>query len=197
MIEVLNSYLVQHKSINIPGLGTIYVETVPARNDFVNKQLLPPYHIYRFDKYFDAPDKEFFAYLAQQKGIADYEAIRWYNEFAYNLRARIRTNETAEWEGVGVFTKDMSGDIVFKENRQLMPVYAPVNAERVIRSNVSHSIRVGDQETTTTRMSELLSEEVHVEKESWWIYALILAAIAICFAFFYFYRYGMNVGSLF
>jgi hypothetical protein len=26
---------------------------------------------FRFDKYFDAPDREFFSYLAQQKNIAD------------------------------------------------------------------------------------------------------------------------------
>ena len=38
-------------------------------------------------------------------------------------------------------------------------------------------VLVGDQEMTTDHMTELLSEEVHVEKESWWIYALIVFAI--------------------
>src|SRR5690606_17787775 len=103
MSDILNSYLVQHKSISIPGMGTIYVEDVPARSDFVNRQLLPPFSIYRFDKYFDAPDREFFAYLALHKQMADYEAIRWYNEFAYNLRAQIRNGGQAVWDGIGVF----------------------------------------------------------------------------------------------
>lgn len=197
MSDILNSYLVQHKSISIPGMGTIYVEDVPARSDFVNRQLLPPFSIYRFDKYFDAPDREFFAYLALHKQMADYEAIRWYNEFAYNLRAQIRNGGQAIWNGIGIFKQNPSGDIFFEENRENDPVYEPVPAERIIRDNESHSIRVGDNETTTLKMSELLHESVYVEKESWWIYALILAAVGICLAFFYFYSYGFNTGSIF
>ena len=54
MIDVLKSYLVQNKSINIPGLGTIHAEEIPAKNDIVNKQLLPPHYVFHFDKYFDA-----------------------------------------------------------------------------------------------------------------------------------------------
>jgi hypothetical protein len=197
MTDILNSYLVQHKSINIPGLGTIYLETVPARNDFVNRKLWPPFQIYRFDKYFDAPDKEFFTYLATHKKIPDYDAIRWYNEFSYNLRSSIRNNDHAVWEGVGIFRQDGSGEIVFEENRLYNNILPAVTAERVIRSNASHAMVVGDRETTTTKMSELLSEETHVEKESWWIYALIIAAVCICAVFFHVYRYGLQFGSMF
>ena len=197
MMDVLKSYLVQHKSINIPGLGTIYLERVPARVDIVNKQLLPPQYIYKFDKYFDAPDAEFFSYLAAHKKIEDYEAIKWYNEFAYNLRAQIRTDERAEWEGVGIFKKDISGEIIFEDNSQQPAGLIPVAANRIIRSDASHHILVGDRETTTVQMSELLNDQVHVEKESWWLYALILAAIGLSIAFFHFYRYGWSVGSLF
>ena len=39
MVEALYSYLLQHKSLSIPGLGTIFIERVPAQSDFVNKQL--------------------------------------------------------------------------------------------------------------------------------------------------------------
>lgn len=197
MTDILNSYLVQHKSINIPGLGTIYLETVPARNDFVNRKLWPPFQIYRFDKYFDAPDKEFFSYLADHKKMADYEVIRWYNEFAYNLRSEIRNNNLAVWKGVGTFRQDGSGDIVFEEERTYNDIYKAVSAERVIRTNASHTIMVGDHETTTALMSEQLNEEVYIEKESWWIYALIIAAICICAIFFHFYRYGLSFGSMF
>ncbi|WP_315816313.1 hypothetical protein [Paraflavitalea speifideaquila] len=59
MTEALTSYLIQHKSISIPGLGTVYIERIPAQTDFINKQILPPSYHFRFDKYFDAPDKEF------------------------------------------------------------------------------------------------------------------------------------------
>ncbi|HLZ88634.1 MAG TPA: hypothetical protein VKQ52_15370, partial [Puia sp.] len=66
MFAVLNAYLFQHRSISIPGLGTIYLETLPAAVDVADRTMQPPAYHFRFDKYFDAPDKEFFAFVAAQ-----------------------------------------------------------------------------------------------------------------------------------
>ena len=86
MFEILKSYLFQHKSISLPGLGTIIMELVPASLDTGTKEMLPPIYQFRFDKYFDAPDRQFFSWLASYKDIADFEAIRMYNEFSFDLR---------------------------------------------------------------------------------------------------------------
>lgn len=196
MVEVLNSYLVQHKSLSIPGLGTIYVERIPAQTDFVNKQIIAPSYHYRFDRYFDAPDKDFFTYLALQKDIADYEAIRWYNEWAYELRNKIRTEQEVRWENVGVLRTDVTGEIVFEAQQNLVTFLKPVPAERVIRSNAQHTMLVGDREVTNKDMTDYLKEEpVYIEKESWWIYALILASIAAVVIFFHFFHNGVRHGS--
>jgi hypothetical protein len=196
MVAALNSYLVQHKSLSIPGLGTIYVERLPAQSDFVNKQIIPPSYHYRFDRYFDAPDKDFFTYLASQKQIADYEAIRWYNEWAYDLRNKIRTQQEVHWENVGILRTDVSGEIVFEAQQNLVSYLQPVPAERVIRSNAQHTMIVGDKEVTNKVMTDYLNEEtVYVEKESWWIYALILATVAVIVLFFHFIRTGVHSGS--
>ena len=188
MSEALYKYLLQNKSLSIPGLGTIFVERVPAQSDFVNRQLLPPSFHYRFDKYFDAPDKEFFGFLSRQKGIADYEAIRWYNEWAYDLRNQIKTDNPVTLEGVGVLSKDLAGDIQFEA---LMPVESYLNAVpavRVIRSHAKHLLRVGDKEVSSELYVDEEQGNSSVEKESWWIYALVLAAIALVILFFHFYK---------
>ncbi len=99
MFAVLNAYLFQHRSISIPGLGTIYLETFPAEVDVADRTMLPPAYRFRFDKYFDAPDAAFFSYLANQRNIFDYEAIKWYNEFSFELRNRIRAEEQVSWDG--------------------------------------------------------------------------------------------------
>src|SRR6476469_5211820 len=196
MISTLNSYLIQHKSICIPGLGTIYLEKIPAINDFSNRQLLPPSYKYRFDKYFDAPDKEFFSFLASNQNIAEYEAIKQYNEFAYDLRDRIRKEERFDWPQVGILMRDATGEIQFKSEMIQPQFIRPVQAIRVIRQDARHAILVGDQELTTDHMSELLSEEVYVEKESWWIYALIILAVALVILFIYLYQHRWDFGSI-
>jgi hypothetical protein len=192
MYGILNKYLFQHKSISIPGLGSLVAETIPAISDFANKQLLPVQLKFRFDKYFDVPDKNFFTYLSQKKDIADFEAIKWYNEFAADLRNKIRSEEEAVWQGVGVFKKDFGGEVVFEAFASPYEFYPPVKAERIIRADAKHSILVGDKEKTNYEMTELLSDAIYVEKESWWIYALILAAIGLSILFFHFYRNNMK-----
>jgi hypothetical protein len=196
MTEALTSYLLQHKSISIPGLGTVYIERIPAQTDFINKQILPPSYHFRFDKYFDAPDKEFFTYLAQQKDIADYEAIKWYNEWAYDLRNRLRTDEVVEWKGVGALKKDVSGDIVFEASGAIPANQRPAPAVRVIHSNTQHTMLVGDREVTREFSTEETyapyPEEAPAKNNAWWIYALIIAAIALSAIFFHFYQNGFS-----
>ncbi|WP_276486115.1 hypothetical protein [Paraflavitalea pollutisoli] len=199
MIEALTSYLLQHKSISIPGLGTVYIERIPAQTDFVNKQILPPSYHFRFDKYFDAPDKDFFTYLAQQKDMADYEAIKWYNEWAYDLRNRLRTEEAVEWKGVGALRKDASGEIVFEAAGAISSPQQPAHATRVIHSKTQHTMLVGDREVTREFMPvesmDATEEEVPVKDKTWWIYALILTFIALSAIFFHYYKNGFSINS--
>ena len=194
MYSDLNKYLFQHKSISIPGLGSLVAETIPAVSDFANKQLLPVQIKFRFDKYFDSPDREFFTYLSAKRNIPDFEAIKWYNEFAADLRNKIRTDEEAVWEGVGVFKKDFGGEVVFEPYPPKYELFPTVKAERVIHADATHSILVGDKEKTNYEMTELLQDQVYVEKESWWIYALILAAIGLSILFFHLYSNNMRWG---
>jgi len=197
MIEALTSYLLQHKSISIPGLGTVYIERIPAQTDFINKQILPPSYHFRFDKYFDAPDKDFFTYLAQQKDMADYEAIKWYNEWAYDLRNRLRTDEEVHWTGVGTLKKDASGDIVFEASGAIPSPQEPAPATRVIHSKAQHTMLVGDREVTREISAEetVYPEEETPQKSNWWIYAIIIAAIALTAIFFHFYKNGFSAAG--
>jgi hypothetical protein len=199
MTETLLSYLLQHKSLSIPGLGSMYIERIPAQTDFVNKRILPPDYHFRFDKYFDAPDKDFFTYLARQKDIADYEAIKWYNEWAYELRNKLRDGQPIQWKGIGTLKKDVSGEIVFEAAGAIPTLHEPAPANRVIHVHAQHTMLVGDREITReitpTDYPEQEVTDTYVEKESWWVYALIIAAIALSAIFFHFYKNGFSIAG--
>ncbi len=195
MLSVLHTYLILHKSLSVPGLGTIYVERTPAQSDFVNKQIIPPSYHYRFDRYFDSPDKEFFHFLASRKNIAEYEAIRWYNDWAADLRETVRNNQPVELPEVGRIMQDETGEIHFEPFANIASGLEPVAAERLIRINATHQMIVGEKETTSAEMSRYYEEQKVVEKESWWIYALIIGAISLIAIFFHFYKHGNSVES--
>lgn len=197
MFQVLNAYLFQHRSISIPGLGTIILESLPANVDVADRTILPPLYQFRFDKYTDTPDREFFSYLANQRNILDYEAIKWYNEFSQELRNRIRTEEKVEWDGVGALKKDESGNIIFESISSGGLFMAPAPAVRVNRQNAQHTLLVGDQERTNVEMNEWLQDADAAEgkKRSWWIIALILALVALAVLGWHFYSNGWAIGN--
>jgi hypothetical protein len=197
MFQVLNAYLFQHRSISIPGLGTIYLETFSASVDVADRTILPPLYQFRFDKYFDSPDREFFAYIASQRNVLDYEAIRWYNEFSQDLRHRIRTEEMVEWDGVGTLKKGEGGNIVFEPAPATGLFMTPAPAVRVNRQNAQHTLLVGDQERTNVEMNEWLMDEEAAgrRKRSWWIAALVLALLALAALGWHFYANGWTIGN--
>ena len=194
--QVLNAYLFQHRSISIPGLGTIYLETFPANVDVADRTILPPVYRFRFDKYSDSPDREFFAYIANQRNVLDYEAIKWYNEFSTNLRNRIRSEEKVEWEGVGMLSKDEGGNVTF-EPTSATRFMRPTPAIRVNRQNSQHTLLVGDQERTNVEMNELLHDDEGAgrKKRTWWIIALVLAVLALAALGWHVYVNGWSIGN--
>ncbi len=196
MFQVLNAYLFQHRSISIPGLGTIYLETFSASADVADRTILPPTYRFRFDKYFDAPDKEFFSYLASQGDLLDFEAIKWYNEFSFGLRNRLRTEDRVVWDGVGVLKKDVSGNILLESVTAPAFFLRAAPAVRVNRQDAQHTLLVGDRERTSGEMNEWLHEEaVRRKKLSWWVIALILAAAGLAFLAWHFYMHGWTAGN--
>jgi hypothetical protein len=211
MTDVLVSYLLQHKSISIPGLGSMYIERIPAQTDFVNRRILPPDYHFRFDKYFDAPDKDFFTYLAKQHNIADYEAIKWYNEWAYELRSKLREGGAVAWEGIGTLKKDINGEIVFESAGRIPTLQEPTAANRVIHTHTQHTMLVGDQEVTrnisgadtaveeentTPNPDEPFVYPWEKPKKKWWFFGLLIAAIALTTIFLRLYNEGFKPSAL-
>ncbi|RYF93489.1 MAG: hypothetical protein EOO00_06215 [Chitinophagaceae bacterium] len=194
MDYLVRTYLLQKSRVSIPGLGTIYVDRTPARSDFINKQLLPPSYHFRFDKYFDAPGKDFFTFLAANKHVEDFEAIRMYNDWAQSLRSNIGNDESASLEGIGLLKRDVSGDVLFEPVAAPTSYNVPVPAKRIIRTHVKHTMLVGDKEVNKevgpSDVTGYLFEDAHRKKLSWWVYAAVIAVVAIAAIVFHFSRQG-------
>jgi len=195
MYAILNKYLFLNKSIPIPGLGTICMESLPASIDASTRTILPPTYRFRFDKFFDLPDKDLFTYLSTQQNISDYEALRQYNDFAYSLRDKLNYFREAPWEGLGILKKDDTGEIHF-ESSLLNPAFLqPVPAEKVVRANAKHMMLVGDRERSNREMSDWLAEEPVHGNRLWWLVALLGGIAAVLVIMFHFSSHGWNVGS--
>ena len=195
MYTILNRYLFLHKSIPIPGLGTICMESQAATIDASTRTIHPPVYRFRFDKFSDSPDKDLFAYLSAQQKISDYEALRQYNDFAYSLRDRLNYFREAPWEGLGILKKDDMGDIHFESSILNPSFLQPVPAEKVVRTNAKHMLLVGDRERSSREMSDWFAEEPIHGNRLWWLVALLGGIAAALVIMLHFSSNGWNVGS--
>jgi hypothetical protein len=195
MYAILNKYLFLNKSIPVPGLGTICMESQPATIDASTRTILPPTYRFRFDKFSDSPDKDLFTFLSSQQHISDYEALRQFNDFSYSLRDRLNYFREAPWEGLGILKKDDSGDIHFESSILNPSFLQPVPAEKVVRANAKHMLLVGDRERSNREMSDWFAEEPVHGKRLWWLVALLTGIAASLIIMFHFSSKGWKVES--
>jgi hypothetical protein len=195
MYAILNKYLFLKKSIPLPGLGTICMESIPATIDASTRSILPPTYQFRFDKFFDSPDKDLFTYLSAQQNISDYEALRQYNDFAFSLRDHLNYSREVSWEGLGTLIKNDMGDIHFESSMPNPAFLQAVPAEKVVRANAKHMLLVGDRERSNSEMNEWFAEEPIHGNRLWWLVALIGGIAAVMVILFHFSSHGWNVGS--
>jgi hypothetical protein len=196
LARTLYSYLLQQQRLPIPGLGMVLIERVPAQKDTVEKKLNPPAFKFRFDQYFDAPDTDFFNFLAQEQGIPEHEAMQRYNQWSFDLRNSMQVDQPMPLGAYAHFIKKSNGELLFETERPINPFFTRVPAERVTTRAMnldepppSH-VEEGVDEVTAS-FPELGEEE----KASWVWFALVLFAGTAVLLFFHFHRLGWHLSS--
>lgn len=173
MQDLIAAYLFQYKKCPLPGVGTLYVNRHEAVIVSGEKKILPPFSEITFDsKETEAAD--LVSYIAAEKEINEEEALYRLHKFSHALKERLHSTI----RNVGAFEKNSDNDLIFTP---VTPVnyYTEIHAERVVRTDSSHNMLVGDKETTTTAMTEYFTPSDAPRRSFWWIWALIIIAVSV------------------
>lgn len=195
MYDKLYQYLLQHKELPVPGIGTFLLERKPAEGDFPSKQIKAPSYSIALQAASQVPGKGFFNWLAGALGITDREAIFRFNDFAFDMRRQISDGSIINWNAVGILNRGLAGDVKFTPSISEMVFEKPVTAEKVIRERAEHMVRVGEDEKTSVEMTEMLSYKEE-KKSYWWAYALAVALLATIFIGWYLSENGVDIFSI-
>jgi hypothetical protein len=194
MYVELYQYLVQHKELPVPGIGTFLLERRPAVVDFPNKIINPPSYSFALQPGSYVPGQRFFNWLGNSLGITDREAVFRFNDFAFDLKKQISDGAVIEWEGVGTLNKSLNGDVKFVPAEADIIHERPVPAEKVIRQKAEHMVRVGEDEKTSEEMTEMLGRKEE-KKSYWWTFALALAILSFIFIGWHFSKHGLDLAA--
>lgn len=191
MYPLLYKYLMLHDEVCIAGVGRFYKERTPATHDFSNKIFLPPFHAVILNEEQVKADKKFFSFLSKEQGINEVEAIRQYHDFGYQLHHHLQQYNYAELPGLGTISRNEDGLLQFQQEALINNYFAATPADRIVRADAEHTIRVGETYTTNTQMQVALEDyEVTPAGRRWWIWALVLALMAMAAIAYYFIANG-------
>ena len=177
----LHEYFIQHGSLTLPGVGTFRIQRISAQVDFVSKRMLPPSFTIRFDHRHDTPQREMFTYVAQRSGMADWEAVRSVNNLAFDIKSRLLHGTSVPVEGIGILRPDNGSGFQFDAERLNYDFIPKVRADRVIRKDAEHTVRVGELHRSSSEMEEFLQaqKEPLPLSRRLWFRALILVIFAL------------------
>jgi nucleoid DNA-binding protein len=184
MQNQIASYLFQHKTCPLPGLGTLSVLHSGAEADFTNKLIAAPKSFIEFSET-ETDATGLLNYLSATSGGSTYEVSEALDHFCDDLRNKMTAQPDVQLESIGSFFVDASGKINFKQENLPAAFAQAVFAERVIHPDAEHQILVGDKETTNTVMTEFLAPKSET-KDRWWIWAIVLALVGITAIVIYF-----------
>jgi hypothetical protein len=185
----LYEYLVLHKKLSVPGIGTFLLERKPSVTEFTHKQINPSAYTITMQQSSAAPAKKLFNWLSGKLNISYHDAIVKFNGFAFDLKNHLLSGNKIIWNEVGTLSKGMAGEIKFEPVLKEHRFDRPVSAVRVIREKAVHTVRVGEQEKTSEEMAEWLNP-AEEERSYWWAPALILAILLITIMGIWFSQQG-------
>lgn len=179
MFNTLRKFLALHHHLALPGIGNFSVEKGPAQIDIANRIITPPFAHITFSNEKMPPEKTFFNFLAQDLNTDEVQALSAFTDFTAQLQLDIEKDKPISLKGIGTLRKQSPDGLLFQS--ESIPEYFPgLTAERVIRKNATHSVRVGEDERTSVEMHTALhNKEKIIREERWWIPAAILAVLGI------------------
>ncbi|MEO6613377.1 MAG: hypothetical protein ABIT05_08880 [Chitinophagaceae bacterium] len=193
MYQELYQFLLQHKQLPVPGIGTFLLERKPALIDFPNRKIDPPIYSVALTPVAGSPSSDFFAWLADTFHISGSDAVTRFNDFVFGLKKQVTDGDTIKWDGIGTLSKGLAGEIKFTPVLYTV-LEKPVAAEKVIREKSAHMVRVGEDEKTSAEMTEMLNKPEE-KKSYWWVPAVAVILLAVMFIGWYFSEHGVGVSS--
>ena len=188
MYNCFRKYLALNKKLSLPGIGTLVLEDIPARLDFANKTIHSPLSVIRFSSDSTSFNHQFLDFISQELQVDEEDAFRKVTAILKQLQSNLDSSGMVELPGIGSFQKAYEKNYSFHSALSFQEYFPEVVAERIIRSDSNHNVRVGEEDKSRNEMQEILANNVSLKDNSWWIFAIILAIVGIVAILYRYYQ---------
>jgi hypothetical protein len=195
MYGELYQYLILHQQLDLPGIGSFRVEKTPASFDFANKIINPPVFTIALQAEHKTPAKSFFSWLAGKLGISEREAVIRFNDFLFDTKQQLSAGHTMQWPGIGSISKGLADATRFETALKEYSPASAVTADKILRENTEHLVRVGEQEKVAMG-GKRADYSTEIKRSRWWIAPLAIIVLGVGFLIYYFSVHGFHTASV-
>ena len=175
MENLLTSYLYTYKNCPLPTVGSLLLQAGSAVAEHSEKKMFSPVPSVLFVSKETNAD-ELLQYISLKKNIDVQQASDLLSSYCDRL-LQMQPYEEIPLGSAGTFYTNEEGELHFR-SAVLPAAFLPVvTAGRVIHPDVSHRMLVGDTQTNTSTMAELLDNQGNSRRPKW-IWAAIGLGIA-------------------
>lgn len=156
MFSLITKYLLQHKRVSIPQVGSFELKSRPPELDIADKKLLAPVFFTEYSAADEVTEHQF-RYFSQARG-ADKESVEQdLRLFGQRLKEALG-RRSVNWNGFGTL-QATNQSIVFEPEEIRLHSLQDLDASRVIRQNAGHRVLVGEQDLSSQQATDILQQE--------------------------------------
>lgn len=183
MLKPISKYLALYHHLNIPGVGSFNLATAPAA--LRDKELLPPGQSLLFTPGTALTDKRFYEFLSAETGLSEVDAVRRFQDYAYELRKRIQAEASVRFGNWGTLSRPGGGEIVFEQEASADLYFPAIDLSAPVPAQTTTPEQAMAAEAPVTVAAE---EEVAEapRRDPWWLWTLLLALAALAAIVYYY-----------
>ena len=183
MIPLFIEYLVGTGKLPLEGLGYLKVNAISAKMDITTRLLDAPREEYVFEYLPSVSSATFFSWLNSHPDANRKTQESFYKELIKNLQ-QLEINGSIEWKGLGVWKRNDTQNLEFEFKPASFPQLISIHAEKIVRNDAVHAIRVGEQQSDSVEMSKLLSTKKRKKVSILWLASTLVIIVATVLGWF-------------
>lgn len=178
-VSLLFQYLLYQQKLSLPGIGTLYMELLPARLEFVNKKLIAPHYVIRYTMEQEPADQNLIDFLVEHTGADEATTQNNFNEWLYQSKQQLDAKGSFSFLPIGTLTKEMANTYSFAPAYNTTDFLPPVAVERISPQGLGHDVRIGDTVHNSIDLQENSDDEIPVPKKYFWLIVTVLSVLSI------------------
>jgi hypothetical protein len=184
MQQFILPVLAKHKKLTIAPFGTFSLTEEVLSWKAVEQILAHQGFELMFENNTEKTSDALIDFTSQALQIDTASAVKKTNDYYRSLASQ----DSFVIDGLGMMKKISSDHFSLEPSIAFQQYLQPVVADKIIRKNVAHTIRVGEYDKTNIEMEAFYAQTPKVFRWSWWHTALTITLLTIGYLIFYFYN---------